>query len=171
MSREHYRKTRSNEAQIWYKDVAEKKSGPGKGNHKPKSKKKYIQRHFNLKQVRLRSGPQYKLFSFIAKFFDGNVSRASKEFGMDQSRLASVLSKGILKRSVIDNIVECAKRIDPGQTEKKLFIPPKKVVIVRRKREEKPDLGVPIIRPSMGGFVQINTGGLSAAIARINNVA
>jgi hypothetical protein len=153
-----YARTRSNEAEIWYKPVQEKKTGPGKGNY--------------VKSSRLKIVPQKKLQAFIDKHFDGNLSRAAREFGFKQVRLFRIVSFGVIKRSVIEKILSCARKIDPTRTEKNLFIPPKKVKVVRikktaKKRFEDPDIPK-AIKPSMGGFARVGPGALSAAIARVS---
>lgn len=114
-----------------------------------------------------KSVPQYKLYAFIVKHFNGNVSRAAKHLGLKQPRLAYVINKGTLRRGIIDNILSCAKKIDPSRTERNLFIPPKKIKRIIKQEIKKEENKTAVIRPSMGGFIRIEPSTISAAIARI----
>lgn len=126
-----------------------------------------MSRKYNIKQSVKKSVPQYKLYAFIVKHFNGNVSKAAKHLGIKQPKLAYVINKGTLRQGIIDNIVLCAKKVDPSQTQKDLFLPPKVVPRITRIKKEKEVNTTSVIRPSMGGFVRIELNPISAAIARI----
>jgi len=155
LSREHYRKNRSNESEIWYKPVVEKKQGPGKGRRIP---------------GRRKSVPQHKLLNFIQTKFGGNISEAARQLGIRQQRLYVIVNRGVLKRATINKLVDAAKRIDPSQTEKRLFVPPRIIPRQKKKKVFKQEFSAPVIRPSMGGFVSIGPSPLSAAIARAKDL-
>lgn len=117
-------------------------------------------------ELQTKGMPQYRLYAFIDKHFDGNVSKAAKFAGFLQPNLFKILDTGRYGKVTAERIVSAFRKIDENITEAALFIPPKLIKVPPKPRKRDIILP-PAIKPSMGSVRSVGLGAFSQVLERV----